>query len=403
MCSEPFGSISGPSEGAPLGIYGKSQSIVDSKEVFSGPSVDPETVDIRGSDDPSAVRLERFALQAVVRSILPAWPTAKCLRVPFRPNVDVLYSPAHQSASFGGLVTCASVWNCPICAAKITERRRVEIQAAIAAWEAQGGSVALLTLTHGHTLGDRLADLLKGQQKALTRFFGGRSGQRLMDALGRRGQIRAWEVTHGRGREINNGWHPHFHILLFLDQSHQSLEWAEDWAFTVWVNACRLAGLPLPNRRHGVTLQDGAQASSYVAKMGHEQASTWGLDSELTKGHIKRAGDKGETPFDLLRSCLACDDPQGRKLFFEYAQGFRGKRQLVWSRGLRELLDLDVVLSDAELAAVQEEDASVLAALSRADWRVVLKFDARGEVLELARHGDAELLLRFIARLRGQF
>ena len=29
------------------------------------------------------------------------------------------------------------------------------------------------------------------------------------------GQIRALEVTHGRLRRVNNGWHPHYHVLLF--------------------------------------------------------------------------------------------------------------------------------------------------------------------------------------------
>lgn len=404
-----------PIEGVPLGIYGKSPSTFDSKGVFSpvpGGLVDHETgefiplapgasevVPLRSAAE---VRLERYALQSVARSILPKSQTAKCLRVPFRPDgkVDIWYSPEHQSASFGGLVTCHSVWACPVCSAKITERRRVEIQAAIAAWEAQGGSVVLLTATHGHTQGDALADLLKGEQKALDRFFGCRKGRELMEALGRVGHIRAWEVTHGRLRQVNNGWHPHFHILLFLEHSHHDLTWAEDWAYQVWLNACRLAGLPLPNRRYGVTLQDGAKAAAYVAKMGHEDAGgSWGLDAEMTKGHVKRAKD-GETPFDLLRACLAGDDPQARALFREFAENFKGKRQLVWSRGLRERFNLDEV-SDADLAAAHEADAVLLASLSRDDWRLILRFDARGELMELSRHGSFEPISRLLQSLQS--
>jgi hypothetical protein len=407
VCSES------PVQGVPLGIYAKSHSTPDLQGVFSpvsGGVLDHETgefiplapgaTEIRRSA--VEIRLERYALQSVSRSILPKSRTAKCLRVPFRPDgkVDIWYSPEHQSASFGGLVTCGSVWVCPPCSAKVTERRRVEIQAAISAWEALGGSVVLLTLTHGHTQADALADLLSGQQKALYHFFGGRKGRELMDALGRVGHIRAWEVTHGRRRQVNNGWHPHFHILLFLEHSHHDLIWAEDWAYHVWLNACQLAGLPLPNRRYGVTIQDGTKAAAYVAKMGHEDAGgSWGLDAEMTKGHIKQAKD-GETPFDLLRAALAGDDPQARALFREFAENFKGKRQLVWSRGLRERFNLDD-LSDADLAAAHESDAFLLSSLSRDDWRLILRFDARGELLELCRHGSLEPISRLLQSLQS--
>ncbi len=396
----PGGHFEAPS-GAHLGIYGKSRSTVDSEGIFSDPKIAPETGEILGIFDPVAVRLERYALQSVARSILPRSQTAKCLRVAFRPSgaVDVWFSPSHQSASFGGLVTCHSVWACPICAAKISERRRLELHAAIKAWEAQGGSVALATLTHGHGPRDPLADLLQREQRALHRFLSGRSGRECFALLGRVGHIRAWECTHGRRRTLNNGWHPHFHLLLFLDQSHPDLVAAEQVAFDVWLNCCQLAGLPLPNRRHGVTLENGSRAAAYVAKMGLEDSRIWGLDAEMTKGHIKRAKD-GETPFDLLRSCLVCEDPQGRALFEEYFWAFHGKRQLVWSRGLRERFALDDV-SDAELAASQEIDAELLAKLLPDQWRLVIRCNARGELLELARGGDWGPVARFLETLEA--
>lgn len=405
-----FSGCSGAVSGAQLGIYGKSHPTIDSKEVFSGPKIDPETGEIAGISDTASVRLERFALQSVARSILPGSQTAKCLRVLFMPSgeVEVWYSPEHQTASFGGLVTCHSVWVCPVCTAKISERRRAEIQMAMAAWEAQGGSVALLTLTHGHSKHDPLSGLLQGEQKAIMRFFGCREGVRLMGTMGRFGHIRSWEVTHGRKRDLvvgkhSSGWHPHFHILLFLKihWTVDSLRGFEDWAFQVWLSCCRLANLPVPSRQYGVTLEDGSKAADYVAKMGLEEPrNTWGLDAEMTKGHTKRAKD-GETPFDFLRSCLVCEDAQGRALFREFATCFKGKRQLVWSRGLRERFDLGET-TDAELAATPEADAYILSNLTRDDWRLVLRLDARGELLELASRGSWEPVSRFLEGLRAK-
>lgn len=388
----PKQAVFGVPAGVHLGNSAKSQSIVDLQGDFSG-SVDSETGEILGgARDPVAVRLERYGLQSVARSILPDSRTARCLRVR-RGGVDhieVLRTAATRSAVYRGLQTCGSVWACPVCAAKISERRRVDLLAGIAAHQAAGGVVLLLTLTHPHTRADRLADLLAGEQRALSRFFGSRKAQELWADLGRVGHVRSWEVTHGRLRPVSFGWHPHFHILLFLDRDPGGhlCDW-EERLFVVWANACRLGGLDAPSRFHGVKLDDGAKAGAYVAKIGLEDTagSAWGLDAEMTKGHIKRSKD-GETPFDLLRAVFVDrSDDQARSLVREYAAAFHGKRQLVWSRGLRERLGLDADSTDDEVAAMTDEGAEVLGRLDAEEWRLVLRFDVRGELLELARHG----------------
>ena len=388
----------GVEKGALLGTSAKSHSIVDFKRFFGtgkNELIDEGTGEIlevlvgRSGHvestvrDPVSIRIERFALQSVARSMLYGSRTARCLRVlqGGRDSVNVYRSLKHGSASYGGLQTCGSVWACPVCAAKISERRRVELQQAIEAWEVTGGAVALLTLTHPHTKDDPLEVLLAAEQKAITRFFGMRAGIDLMTDMGRVGHVRAWEVTHGRQRQINNGWHPHFHILLFLERelSHAELKAFKSHVFKVWANACSLSGLDAPSCEHGVSLEDGSKAAAYASK--------WGLENEMTKGHIKRAIG-GETPFDLLRAVLEDKkDNQARSLFREYAHAFKGKRQLVWSRGLRDLFDMGETSSDEELAATLEDDAEFLGSLDPDEWRVVLKFDFRAELLELARHG----------------
>jgi hypothetical protein len=397
-CGSSFEVENRAENGAPLGTSAKSQAIVDFKGIFDTEKkefIDQETGEffkLRVSRsgyvesvvrDPVSIRIERYALQSVVRSLLYGSRTVRCLRVRQggRDSVNVFRSLEHGSASYGGLQTCGSVWACPVCAAKISERRRVELQQAIEAWKATGGAVVLLTLTHPHTKDDPLLDLLVAEQKALTRFFDTRSGKALMVNMGRVGHIRAWEVTHGRQREINNGWHPHFHILLFLDRerSRTELKTLECRAFEVWANACRLSGLDKPSREHGVTIENGSKAAAYASK--------WGLENEMTKGHIKRAL-AGETPFDLLRAVLEDKkDDQARSLFREYAHAFKGKRQLVWSRGLRDLFNLGDASSDEELATTLENDAELLGSLDPDQWRAVLKHDFRAELLELARHG----------------
>jgi len=346
--------------------------------------IDPDTgevLELQGSKhDLASSRLDRFAFQSAVRRILPKSRTAKCLRArqAHKSEVDVYRHLEHASTCFGGLQTCGSVWVCPVCAAKISERRSGELQRVIAAHQSTGGAVLFLTLTVPHTRRDDLPELLHAQSVALSRWTGDRAAKRVSSDMGSIGSVRAWEVTHGRLSDKNNGWHPHFHILIFCS-SGLDLGAFEDRIYTAWVNSCRLAGLPMPSRRHGVRLEDGSRAADYAAK------GLWGLEREMTKGHIKRA-KQGESPFQLLRAFAFDDDRQAAALFREFAQAFHGRRQLYWSPGLKKRFALDD-LTDSEISAVIEDSAELLGSIGLDQWRVILRLDLRGEILELARHG----------------
>ena len=353
--------------------------------------MDPDTGEILPAGkvyDPVGARLQRFALQSAARAILPKSRTAKCLRCrqAHRPDVEVWRTRETGTARFRNLQTCASVWACPVCASRISERRSCELRNCIEQHEAAGGQVLLLTLTNPHTAHDDLGDMLQAQSRAMSRFNGLRVAQLLWAEIGCIGTVRAWEVTHGRQRSSNNGWHPHFHILIFC-RSGLDLDDLRPRMYAIWANCCRLAGLPIPSQRHGITLEDGSRASEYVSK------GLWGLDREMTKGHSKQTrpddqGTKGETPFDLLRAFLMDRDKQAAALFREFALTFHGRRQLVYSKGLKDHFDL-VEKTDAEISAEVEESAELLGSISLDQWRVICRLDLRGDVLELARHGWA--------------
>lgn len=381
------------SECVSLGISAKYYSAPSDQRV----TVDRETGEILDDGqayDSTAARLERFALQSAARRLLRytnVSRVARCLRVRLpQSEVEVFRSRNHDSACYGGLQTCGSVWVCPVCAAKISERRRVELLHAIERHREDGGEVLLLTLTTPHSQWDDLAEMLQCQADALRRFNCSRAAQRLNREIGCIGQVRALEVTHGRLRSINNGWHPHYHILLFV-RSGLDLEDLRRRYYQRWLRACELAGLPLPTYDHGVTLQDGRYAAEYASK--------WGLDREMTKGHIKRGRNGGETPFDLLRAYLYDEDLVAARLFREFAEAFKGKRQLHWSRGLKRYFAIEE-LTDEELADYREDDAERLGAIELEDWRRILARDLRGEVLELARRGGWDAVERLLRWLR---
>jgi hypothetical protein len=338
-------------------------------------------------------------LQAVARSFFPKSRIDKCLRIRNKnQDIQVWKSKEHQTAHYSGLQTCGSVWRCPVCSAKIAERRRVEILQVMDAHKEAGGSVNMLTLTCPHQVKDNLADLLAKQGKALNSFWSDRHVKAVFADMESIGQIRALEVTHGRLSPQNNGWHPHYHVLVFggsvVDLARADvLRWA-DWEGTLyerWANACVRAGLGAPSRAHGLKLDDGTHAAKYVSK--------WGLEDEMTKGHTKKA-IHGETPFDFLRAYLLDKtDKQAAALFIEFAQTFEGKRQLHWSKGLKKRYAI-VEKTDETLSAETDQMAQLLGTISLEQWRDVLAIEGRGTVLYLAASGGWDAVMVYLDSIR---
>lgn len=79
-------------------------------------------------------------------------------------------------AFYKGLLVCGLLWTCPVCAAKISERRRVELAEALDNAKEQGLSVYLLTQTIRHGVGDSLSGGLQGIADAERLMWSSRSG-----------------------------------------------------------------------------------------------------------------------------------------------------------------------------------------------------------------------------------
>ena len=343
-------------------------------------------------------RLQRFPLQSVARGILPESRTAKCLRIrAHNSDVQVWKSKEHGTTSYAGLQTCGSVWACPVCSAKIAERRRVELLDAMDMHKAQGGSVSLLTLTTPHQRGDNLVELLAQQGTALQSFLRDRKVREVFSEMGYLGQVRALEVTHGRKSARNNGWHPHFHILQFHQVKGSEAD-RKDWTarlYLRWVAYCQKAGLGTPSYAHGIKLDDGMKAAQYVTK------GMWGLEDEMTKGHTKKAKAGGESPFDLLRAVMADpNDRQAAALFKEFAEAFKGKLQLSWSNGLKARFMVDEK-SDQELSEEKDDLAVLLGLLTVHQWRDVLKVKGRGVLLDIAAKGGWTNVQSYLHAIQG--
>ncbi len=374
-----------PGRAAPLGIYAETYSPSGTARL----TAEGELLGI--APDARSVRAERFALKsAAVRLLDNGHRTSKCMRwrVP-KQETQVLKGATTDRAFFSGLQVCAMPWTCPVCASKISERRRLEVAKAMKQSEALGLKVALITPTVPHGLGDDLAAMADAMQKAWSSLWQGKAGMQLRERLGLFGHIRALEVTHGA-----NGFHPHFHALMFYHPEQTRFEeWGEIISLA-WQRAAVRAGLPAPSLDHGCQVDDGTKAAQYVAK------GVWGLESEVTKGHVKKGKRGSRTPFDLLRDYMRRDKQAGA-IWRVYAQAFEGRRQLYWSNGLKKLLAI-AELSDEEIAhKPDDEKALLLATISDQQWKLIYRRHMESAVLDLAEV-SVDALRRFLEWLTPQ-
>lgn len=388
----------------PLGTVTKNYSPQSRRasQAISGEYIDHETGELVNPKTPTAYRLNRYALKSVVRVLMFDHRTANChvLRAPIPgrglADINVCKGASNGKAFYQGLMTCGNVWVCPLCAAKISERRRNELKDALDAAKAKGWNIHFVTLTTPHGVGDDIYELLAKQRKALRCMSQGKYSvnaqlAKILPTATIHGYIRAFEVTHGE-----NGFHPHYHILVFTDRATTTSIVGYVYSHA-WRRACRLAGLPEPHETYGCTAQDGTYASEYASK--------WGLEDEMTKSHSKQTRRKGVTPFGLLRCVLDGDDPdyppaRAGKLFQVYAHAFKGRRQLHWSVGLRAKLALSKELTDEELAAKPDDErALILATLTDEEWRGIRIRGHEAHILDVAE--SAPQLLPEILKTYG--
>jgi hypothetical protein len=343
--------------------------------------------------------IRRFALQSAARDLLPREAVAKCLRAGHPRSdgtwgVDVFYAPAKSAAHLGGLQLCKSVWLCPVCAAKISERRRVELAGALRTWSEQESTeqrrLLLTTFTLQHNRADELSVIFEGLKRARRLLVSGKAAQAFAASYGIVGMIRSLELTYGE-----NGWHPHLHVLYFFDREVPILPF-ESAIKARWGQCLESAGR-YASWAHGVDVRfSDSDIADYIAKWGKEPK--WTPAHEMTKGVAKIGRRGGRTALQLLSDYLDGDAAAGR-LWVQYAGALKGERQLFWSRGLRERLGLVAEKTDEEIVEEQEEIAIILASLTLGAWRVVIANDARGELLEVASTGDRDQVQAFLVQL----
>ncbi len=284
-------------------------------------------------------------------------------------NAKLVHHAATDDFKISGHQSCASVWACPHCSSKISESRKNSVEQLLDKHIKDFGNPAdnhrdkinnsgifLATLTLPHTLNQPLGDVLKVLQKA-KKLFKQRGYFKSLKRNFLVGNVDSLEITYGK-----NGWHPHYHILLLMN-THTLLPnskinlMSADYKkalFESWQKCVSDAsdGMFQINK-FGTDIRDGSFAAGYVSK--------WGLQHELTKGHVSKKGKQGSiTPFQML-------EPENKDkyktLFREYYLATKGKSQLRASKGLWDLYGIDYN-SDEEIIDILDDDEGYIVVMS---------------------------------------
>jgi hypothetical protein len=164
------------------------------------------------------------------------------------------------------------------------------------------------------------------------------------------GWLRVVETTWGA-----NGWHVHVHALVFLDgaATERTVSGLHAEMFARWSKSLTGQGFSAPLARgqeaHLVLDPADSDIADYFTK-GTDPGGRIGL--ELVYSETKKARKAhGTVPVWHVLDQVEDGDADALDRWHEWERASFRRRQLTWSRGLRELLGLGVERDDESIAA----------------------------------------------------
>lgn len=354
-----------------------------------------------------SARERRYHRRGILWGMSELERVCKCGRVVMDARGVGVRRSASGVVGLAGLTTCGSVWSCPVCNAKVMSRRAMEIGAAVTAWEAQGGAVGFMTLTMRHDKGQSLVMLWDALAKAWGRVTGGKAWLTDKASAGIGGWLRVVEVTIGE-----NGWHVHVHALVFLNGSKKAghrLERLQRAMFGRWSRALVRSGLDAPRmigqEAHIVKGAADKSLSEYFTKARDDATYGIGLELAHSQSKIARDGFGTFTPWELLTMVDLADTEErflmARDLWCEWESGSKGRRQIAWSKGFRDVVGLGEEVEDEEIAAeVAGDESDTVVYITAAGWASIRREPSTiGKMLDVLAKGGAGDLVLFLRAL----
>lgn len=325
--------------------------------------------------------------------------------------VELSKKSGAEYAHYSSLQTCGSIHTCPICATKITEHRKNEIQEILD--KTQDKYHYLVTLTFPHTLDDICRDLRQRFMNARRRMKNWAVVKdhpefvpfsQILEHHQYDGSVTTIEVTYGA-----NGWHIHSHELFIFNNPVQDLRQFRADIFANWTKACLYSGIEItkPLAFHRRSVQVDALAGDHIQRMTSyltkiQSGNSWGMASEMTKGACKKQQQDNLTPFGMLLEIV--DNKTNYKkyahLFFEYAKTFKGKQAIRFSKGLKAKYGIEEK-TDEEIVTESDLLSQMYGFFEKPEWQIILKNKLRGWVIANSNNDYNILVEKLNNKIKG--
>lgn len=335
--------------------------------------------------------------------------TAKCGCVAgWDAQREIAIMQKEENFYLSGVETCGSVWNCPVCALKISTKRADQVRE-ILTWsqnrEYEGNKThahGFLTLTTRHNKTEKCKDVKKRVLDAWRKV----TQMRKYKEFGAE-TIRALEVKYN----IANGWHPHLHIAIIAEKNQAELKnFCYDFIIPKFLSLMDNESMQA-NQRYK-EIWGGNGISDYITK--------WDLSLELTHAESKVNFSNSFTPFGMLKelvkapihfSDLECikdfhidkqkteqkrDEMLLRmeleKAFAEYSKAFKGSKQLTISRKLKDKFKEFDLISDEEIANEKQIGAEIKIKISRELFSTIASNRVQADIINAFQIGGLALM-----------
>jgi len=305
-------------------------------------------------------------LHRLARALMPRERLAACgVVLRYGASGVVVRRLPDGRACYSGLYRCGDFWRCPSCRVTLGIRRARQIESALRQHVDAGGSALLATYTVPHTRDEALPVVLDRLSDTWRRY----ARNAWHDVLGAHyvGNVRALEVVHGV-----NGWHPHYHALVFVSPG---LPYLTPVAVALSERWSQAAGADWRADVRQVARDGVAAVARYLTTDGIAGAS-YEVASPAAKVPAGRSYTQLLHDYGRFRSSVDA------ALVFEYAAALHGAHHLTVSPQLRKLYDFtDPASGWSEIA-----DEDVIALLNSEEWLSVLNSGEERNLLDDLSH-----------------
>ena len=287
-------------------------------------------------------------LHRLARALMPRERLALCgVALRYGASGVVVRRLPDGRACYSGLYRCGDFWRCPSCRVTLGIRRARQIETALRAHVDAGGSALLATYTVPHTRDESLPVVLARLAGTWRRY----ARHAWRDCVGAYyiGNVRALEVVHGV-----NGWHPHYHALLFV---RSGLPYLTPVAVSLAERWSQVAGAEWRADVRQVAHDGVAAVARYLTTDGISGAS-YEVASPAAK--VPAGRSYPELLYDYGRFRSSAD----AALVYEYAAALHGVHHLTVSPRLRRLYDF----TDPASGWDEISDDDILALLNFGEW-----------------------------------